>query len=178
MAFEVLAIDEDGNICQNAASGDKGVPGWMTKLIETCEGQITSVYSQNVGVVRATRSLDEWLELVETVTGSSLSTDERNRWTAHFAPFYTEFRSPERRINEGGFVIRFVDWAQRRLQRRWYLELYGRTRGLNHLVVPLSPPLDAHPSFIRPTLPPTMGAPLVPSVLPFHTVSCGQDGVC
>ena len=142
------------------------------KLVETCELQLISLYSQNVGVLRATKTLDEWLLLVEVIIGTSLSTDERNQWTARFAPFYTEFSRPDRWVNEGGFVIRFIDWAQRRLQRRWYLEIYGRICGSMHKIAPPSCSSDVHSSFIRPTLPPSMAAPPVPSVLPFHTVSC------
>lgn len=171
MAFETLAIDEDGNINDDIANEGVSFPGWMTKLVETCERQLVSVYSQNVGVVRAIRTLSEWLDLVEVVTGSSLSMDQGSRWTAHLSPFYTDFSRPERRVNEGGFVIRFIEWAQRKLQHRWYLETYGRTLASAHLVVsPLS--LEGvHPSFMRPALPPSIATLPVPSVLPFHTVS-------
>ena len=171
VAFETLTIDEDGNISENIADEEVRFPGWMTKLVETCERQLISVYSQNVGVLRATRPLEEWLDLVEVVIGSSLSTDERSRWIAHFAPFYTDFSRPERRVNEGGFIIRFIEWTQRRLQRRWYLETYGRVLASAHLVVSPLPLVDVHLSFMRPILPSSIAIPPVPSVLPFHTVS-------
>jgi protein O-GlcNAc transferase len=176
VAIELLAIDEDGNICE-ITDHDVSFPGWMTKLVESCERQLISAYSQNVGVLRATRTLDEWLKLVEVIIGSTLSAIERSQWTARFAPFYTEFSRPERRINEGGFAIRFIEWAQRRLQHRWYLETYGKIRGSAHLIIPPSSAFDVHPSFTRPTLPPFISTPTVPSVLPFHTVSVGRDGV-
>lgn len=166
---ETVAIDEDGNIYEHTENEEDSFPGWMSKLIDTCEGQLVTAYSHNIGIVSATRPLQEWLELVEMATGNSLSTDDRSRWSSRFGPFYGTFDRLERRVNEGGFVIRFIEWAQRRLQRRCYLEVYGMVRQSE---MRLSPPsTDTISSFVRPALPPSMGAPLVPSVLPFHTVS-------
>lgn len=163
-------MDEDGNIREVAAKGDT-YPGWMTKMAATCDMQLNLVYSQNIGAIRSVRSLGGWLELIEAALGEQLQDSQRKRWTASLAPFYDEHRACMKYANEGGFLIRFNDWVQRRLQRRWYLETFGRvTESQDKLRSPS--PLDPGASaFARPTLPSFLGPPPVPSVLPFHTVN-------
>lgn len=168
MTSESLAVDIDGNFCAHVESIE--VSGWMPKLVDTCNRQLNSVYARDVGVLRATRPLNEWMDMVEFAIGSPLPVDDRNRWVARFAIFYADFDHSERRVNEGGFIIRFIDWMYRRLQRRWFLEVFGRMRDSEHLLFP--PMLDDRSSveFRRPMLPPRLEVPSVPSVLPFHTV--------
>lgn len=165
---ETIAIDDDGNIFEDA--GSESISGWMPKVIEICDRQLAGVFSQNVGVLQMTRTLDEWLALVEFIVGRTLLAQERSRWTARLAPFYTDFHRSDRCINEGGYAVRFVEWAQRRLQRRWYLETYGRVSHSDHFLERPVPSVDTKLPYQRPALYPLMVPPPTPSVLPFHTV--------
>lgn len=168
---ETLAIDEEGNIYGDIQSGHDSYQGYIAMIADTCKKQLSHVYTQNVGAIRAARPLDGWLELVESAIGKPLSEDERGRWTAHFSPFYTDFSRPDRCVNEGGFAIRFIEWVHRRLQRRWYLDTYGKALRSEDILDSPSPSSGNHSPFVRPNLPLSIWAPSVPSVLPFHTVS-------
>lgn len=167
---ETFAADKNGKIHRFQQDEKLDMPGLMTKLVDNCESQLASVYSQNIGVIRFTQTLDGWLELIEDVIGHPLSVSDRERWTNRFAPFYTDFDRQKYQVNEGGFAIRLADWMTRRIQRKWYLELYGKAIQSDNMLPPPSLENTEH-SYRRPALPPAnMGAPPTPSILPFHTV--------
>lgn len=163
--LETTGVDSDGKLCD---LGEEILPGWMLKLIETCESQLNIAYSRNIGIIRTARSIDDWLEIVENAIGSPLAEEDRNRWQTRFDFFYDDAKRAGRSLNEGGFAIRFVEWVQQRLQRRWYIDTYGMTVSSDESNLP--PSLENASSYRRPLLLPNMNAPVTPSVLPFHTV--------
>ena len=165
--MEFTGVDSEGRLC-NKGEGTT-LPGWMPKLIQTCENQLNVAYTSNAGFIRMARSIDEWLHMVENAIGAALSAHDQSEWRERFAPFYEEPRSANLPLNEGGFFIRFTEWVQRRLQQRWYVDTYGRTVGSDEPCQ--SPKLEFADSYQRPVFLPYVGPPVPPSVLPFHTVS-------
>lgn len=169
-AGESFAVDEDGYIREVAGFEGNTYPGWMTKMVATCETQLNLVYSQNLGAIQSARSLKEWLELIEWTIGKQLDGRERANWTASLSPFYQDSANDRKYINEGGFLIRFNEWAERRLQHRWYLLMFGELLESQEKMARPSASDEGASAFLRPTLPSFLGPPPVPSVLPFHTV--------
>lgn len=163
--LETTGVDSEGKLCD---LGEEILTGYMPKLIDTCDAQLSIAYSRNIGVISTAKSIDDWLRMVENAIGSPLSPEDRNRWHTRFAFFYDNTRRAGRTLNEGGYTIRFLEWVQRRLQRRWYIDTYGMAVSTSDSIQP--PSLENAGSYQRPILLPNMSAPITPSVLPFHTV--------
>ena len=167
---EEFGVDDIGNrIHPGAHSTDLARPSLMHRMVEISDAQLRAVYTQNVHSVSATTALVDWLNAVQAARGRPLRQREASRWQSVFGQFYEPMNRGGRHVNEGGFVIRFIVWLQPRLQRPWYLKVYGKV---------LTGDRDSQPDlykyaefFLRPALPRTMSAPAVPSILPFNTVS-------
>ncbi|KZT02719.1 glycosyltransferase family 41 protein [Laetiporus sulphureus 93-53] len=159
-----IGVDDSGGVIPPSSEGRAG---WITKMVEICEQQIDAGYMQNVGVIRKSATVDEWLQVVETARGRSLREDEKARWRKCLGRYYGDENRLLGGINETGFIIRFIDWVQPRLQRQWYLKAYGRTVSSDQPMLGNSSDLAGF--FLRPILPANLSSPLVPSVLPFHT---------
>ncbi|KZT65129.1 glycosyltransferase family 41 protein [Daedalea quercina L-15889] len=157
-----VGVDEHGGLLMPS---EMGSPGWITKMIEICERQIDAGYAQSVGAVQKTATAEEWLQLVEAAQGRTLREHEAARWRECLGRYYSG--ATRGGVNKVGFVIRFVDWVQPRLQRQWYIQAFGRIAYADEPMVDTDPDLAAR--FPRPVLPPNMASPPVPSVLPFHT---------
>lgn len=170
--LETTGVDSQGRLCD---LGEEILPGWMSKLIRTCEDQINVAYSRNTGIIRMGRSVDDWLQIVENAIGSPLAPEDHSRWNARFALFYDDVGRADRPLNEGGFAIRFVEWVQQRLKQRWYVDTYGPTVWSDESRLP--PSLENAELYQRPVLLPNMSAPIPPSVLPFHTVRALPEDV-
>ena len=161
-----VGVDDNGGIIMPLENGS---PGWITKMIEICERQINSGYMQNIGIIRKSATVEEWLQVVENAQGRALREDERARWRECLRRYFGDEDRTRSGINEVGFVIRFMDWVQPRLQRQWYIQAFGKIVASDEPMFDTSPELAAR--FPRPVLPANMSNPPVPSVLPFHTVS-------
>ncbi|EMD42051.1 glycosyltransferase family 41 protein [Gelatoporia subvermispora B] len=161
-----LAVDVEGNMLQPTGSGGSITPGWITKMIEMCQRQLDSSYSQNVGAIEGMMPPEQWIAVVARVRGRDLHAPEYSRWMAGFLRFHGKHDHMKERLNEAGFLVRFIDWVQPRLQRQWYVKVYGKTVSADHLVP--FPPDDLKDSYLRPAIPTHLVAPPVPSVLPFH----------
>ncbi|KAH9849758.1 TPR-like protein [Lenzites betulinus] len=178
-----LGVDDVGH---PLAPGDHAREGWMTRMVQVTERQVAVAGAGDAGVVGAPAvqaALEECLRALAVAGGRALTPAETARWTARFRRLAESERDVgaeaagvrgegERRVNEAGFLIRFVDWIQPRLQRRWYVRAYGRTLAVGVQVpaaVTAEDDSDLRAVFLRPALPKTMQAPAVPSVLPFHT---------
>ena len=163
-----FSVDSHGNIVA-PGSRDHHYPGYMKKMLDICEAQLEACYHQNIHCVRSANTLDGWLQSVELAAGRPLRPDERQRWRALIGQSYGHHHVGNgRRVNEAGFVIRFINWLLPRIQRRWYISMYGTTVSSESPVVA---DLKTHEDiFLRPSLPKTMTPPTVPSILPFNTV--------
>ncbi|OCH96162.1 TPR-like protein [Obba rivulosa] len=162
-----IAVDGDGNMIPPIRSGGLVTPGWITKMIEMCQHQLDAAYSINVGVVAAMMPSDKWMPIVANTRGRDLKDEEQAKWTTAFMKFYGNHDHVREHLNEAGFLIRFIDWVQPRMQRQWYLRVYGKTVSTDQPIP--YPQEDMKGSFLRPVIPTHLAAPPVPSVLPFHT---------
>ncbi|KAI0689614.1 TPR-like protein [Cytidiella melzeri] len=159
--------DNGGFIPQGSYSRDLATPSLMQRMIAICEDQLSIAYTQNQHCVGATKPLVDWLRTVDVAFGRPLTQVEIQHWTTVFHRFYEPVDRPTHRMNEGGFVIRFINWLQPRLQRRWYVKVYGKVM-ISDEDLTTDPGMYAQ-LFQRPQLPRTMSPPVVPSVLPFNT---------
>lgn len=88
--------------------------------------------------------------------------------------FFNPFDREEKKVNEGGVIIKLMEFVIRITQRRWYIDAYGQVEYVKQgagAEVPVYERLSEFElqKYKRPRIP-AMGTPPVPSVLPFHTV--------
>lgn len=162
-------VDDDGNLLAPTSAEHVPRPGFMKQMVDICERQLALAYAENMYCVSATKTLDAWLAALQGAFGRPLRAEEHDAWAAVIGQFYGELDRRARHVNEGGFVLRFINWVRPRLQRRWYIHAYGKVVDAEQDVAP-NP--DTNPDeYLRPALPRTMSPPAVPSLLPFNTVS-------
>ncbi|CAL1695844.1 unnamed protein product [Somion occarium] len=162
-----VAVDNDGNLHLPGNPEDPARPGYITKMVEICESQINMAYMHNIGVVSASTSAEEWVRIAERGYGRSLRQGEHDQWWSLFQQFYQDRDRTGLLVNEGGFLMRFIHWLQPRLQRRWYINLYGKIYDSNQEMGSVD--CTASDNYFRPELPKIMLPPAIPSVLPFNT---------
>jgi protein O-GlcNAc transferase len=143
--------------------------GWHTDMVDVCDRQTLVPYSHNIGLVSAFRQCDEWIEYAEFATGETFEKNRRQRWIRTFERFYTDFDRLEERVNEGGLLIRALEFFERSLQRKWFLTRYGRLNN-SSAKFGLTVGNSDVDNFKRPCPPSFMATPSIPTVLPFHTV--------
>ncbi|RPD82549.1 TPR-like protein [Lentinus tigrinus ALCF2SS1-7] len=142
-------------------------PGWMTRMVAVTEEQVKQNYYQDLdGILPAIA--EECTRALACARGRPLTLEEVAVWQIRFQSLHgTAEDRAERRVNGPGFLLRFIDWIQPQLQRRWYIQTYGKTLSVDQ---PVPLPDETQSSlFMRPTLPKMLLPPAVPSVLPFHT---------
>ncbi|KAI0778188.1 TPR-like protein [Trametes elegans] len=160
-----VGVDAAGHVIP---PGPHPQTGWITDMVAVTDTQIAQGYMASIGVPALQHAMDECLRALAAAHGRPLRSGELTRWQARFQRLARggEDRTL-RRINEAGFLLRFIDWVQPRMQRQWYIKAYGKTLAMDG-EVPTSEG-NYHDLFLRPTLPKTLQPPPVPSVLPFHT---------
>ncbi|KAI0335269.1 TPR-like protein [Cubamyces sp. BRFM 1775] len=143
-------------------------PGWITNMLSVTDAQIAHGYATNIGAPALQTAMDECLRALAAAQGRALTSREVAKWQARFRRLATggEDRA-QKQVNEAGFLIRFIDWVQPRMQRQWYIKAYGKTLAVDRGVATSEE--NYHNMFLRPALPKTLQPPPVPSVLPFHT---------
>ena len=176
-------IDDDGNLCHAASIEDaiaqQNTQSWPSLLSDASQKQLHTSYRQNHGIVRSMGTLEDWLSWIEESTRTKMDEGRRYQWTSEILPYYSDREAADgafmESLNEGGFVIRIVEWLIRHLQWRWYVEQYGQIEATRERVSPTH--VDPH-SYSRPHIPSSLTMQVAPSVLPFHTVrlksSCRQ----
>lgn len=167
---EEFAVDANGALISLRAVESPVEEGWVARMMHAVRDQLFSAYSDNVGIVQETKDLDGWLNIIRVVKNRPLKSEEARRWKKCFARFFTDLSRSEKNIDEAGFFIRFVEWVERRLKRRWYIQMYGKNAetASEHLSDRTT---DISRDFSRLRIPTTMTPPQTPSLLPFHTVS-------
>ncbi|KAI0348056.1 TPR-like protein [Trametopsis cervina] len=161
-------VDDNGRYLPSGApSGAFTGPSLMQRMVNICDAQLNAAYYHNLHCVSATQTLFSWTDALQTVFDRPLSQMEYDHWSALFRQFGEVEDRAAVKLNEGGFVIRFINWLQPRLQRRWYVKVYGKALVADREMT-TDPQLYSN-LFNRPKLPRTMSPPVVPSVLPFNT---------
>lgn len=164
-----LYINDDGNTCDaddmKHTITQQGSHSWLSLLSELVQKQLDTAYRQNHGVVRSMGTLDDWLSWIEESTRTKMHEGQRYQWTSEILPYFSD-REAEG-LNEGGLIIRIIEWLSRHLQWRWYIEQYGRIDYASERVSPKQ--IDSH-SYLRPHIPASLAMQTAPSILPFHAV--------
>jgi protein O-GlcNAc transferase len=167
--YNEYGVDEEGNLLEPSSSLHEPRPGLMAKLINIVERQLNVAYSENIHAMSATKPLSQWIDAIQIAYGRELQPDELEGWKMVIGQFYQPLDRDARRINETGFVLRLINWLQPRLQRQWYLKAYGKILTSDRAVSKNVG--EFRDEFQCPALPRTMSSPIVPSLLPFNTVS-------
>ncbi|KAI0361625.1 TPR-like protein [Trametes cingulata] len=165
VAYEV-GVDDAGYAIP---PGPHAQTGWITHMVGVTDAQIAQGFQASAGAPALQGVMDECLRALALARGRPLRGEETARWQARFqrlARGGAEERA-QRRVNEAGFLIRFIDWVQPQMQRRWYMKAYGKVLAVEKGGATSEG--NYHGFFIRPALPKTLQPPPVPSVLPFHT---------
>jgi protein O-GlcNAc transferase len=173
--YEDAVVDDAGNLRlaaedKNGRSSQPFLKGWQTEMVAVCEQEVLVPYSHNIGLVSTVRQPGEWIRYAEFATSETFDEQRRDRWHAAFYDrFYTDFDRVNNRVNEGSFFIRALELFERRLQRKCYLDRYGRVHAVAEDLPPVTFTVDAD-AYRRPRPPASMPCPPVPPVLPFLTV--------
>ncbi|KAF9115082.1 hypothetical protein BGX27_009005 [Mortierella sp. AM989] len=159
-----VSVTAEGQLLiMNASLTDKQPSsGWMGRVSEIVEKQLTEGALWSVGLVRVFRQ-QLWQVILRAFLDSDPRHPDAKLWQARLDGWTNRADVKDRR-NEGGWIIRLLERATRRLQRKWYLEKYESTP--TKLRRPSS---EVKEMYQRPMLPAGMAAPPVPTVLPFHT---------
>ncbi|KAI9608647.1 hypothetical protein H4Q26_004832 [Puccinia striiformis f. sp. tritici PST-130] len=116
---------------------------WLTKVVNysvhppLLQMQLDEGMAYGRGVMRQAASLAQWLEaiaIVKTGRMDGLSEEESKKWRCKFEVFCGSTSQDSRsvtatgtdRYNEGGFLIRLIERCNRQIQRRWYVDTYGK----------------------------------------------------
>ncbi|KAI0825131.1 glycosyl transferase family 41-domain-containing protein [Trametes gibbosa] len=181
-----------GALAHELGVDDAGLPippgehtheGWVTRMVQVTDRQVAAGCCGAVGAAAPAAMqavLEECLSALAAAYGRALTPAEGAQWQARFGRLARSGReealgaratdNSEAHANAAGFLIRFVDWVQPRLQRRWYVREHGRTLAVDARGASAGTSEEGlHALFLRPALPKTMQSPAVPSVLPFHT---------
>lgn len=161
-------LGEDGTILGSAKKG------WINKVIEICDEQLLAGYSYGVGIIQSHGSLNDWLGIMEAAFGRPLRETQRKRWTKIFKGFFTQFDRQAKNVNEGGTLIKLMEFVIQITQRKWYIDAYGPvthvSRGPPQLVPICERLADYSLQKYQRLRIPAFGVLTAPSVLPFHTV--------
>ncbi|KAG0279045.1 hypothetical protein BGZ95_002448 [Linnemannia exigua] len=138
------------------------VSGWMGRVSEIVEKQLAEGAVWGMGLVRVFRQ-HLWQVILRAFLNSNPRHPDAALWQSRLDFWCNRIDNKDRR-NEGGWIIRLLERASRRLQRRWYLEKYGANPKQTR-----RPSAELTEQYQRPMLPHGISAPPVPTVLPFHT---------
>ncbi|KAF9197319.1 hypothetical protein BGZ49_002304 [Haplosporangium sp. Z 27] len=149
-------------VIMNVISDKQPSSGWMGRVSEIVEKQLAEGSLWGVGLVRMFRP-QLWQVILRAFLDSDPHHSDANLWQTRLDRWANRTDVKDRR-NEGGWIIRLLERATRRLQRKWYLEKYesNGTRSRR-------PSSEVKELYQRPMIPNGMAAPPVPTVLPFHT---------
>lgn len=168
----IMSIDFQGKT--HSPLDEMSVDGWMPKLVETTRKQISEAYKLNRGIIRTTGTLEDWLGWIESSINIDLTLAQKTHWNSILQRYFSDLDHERDTVNEGGFMIRIVEWLTKVLQWRWYSEVYGDGNQLPlETVRPLYDNVSAEhkDKYRRPRVSSAMSLLALPSVLPFHTVS-------
>jgi len=139
----------------------------MKSVIGICEAQLSESHHKNIGILAA-KSLDDWLLLIALATTMPQCDHSLRKWVHRFHLFAETSDRRQPLLNEGGFLLRLIDWYRTRKQHQRYIETYGETLYCEE--VPHSSPEAALTATPFASIIPLASLQKAPTVLPFHTV--------
>ena len=159
-----VSVNSEGQLMvMNVSPTDKTpMSGWMGRVVEIVDKQLTDGAVWSTGLVRVFRH-QLWQVILRAFLDSNPRHPDTALWQARLDGWVNRTDAKDRR-NEGGWIIRLIERATRRLQRKWYLE-----RQHSDSTRSRRPSAEIRELYQRPMIPSGMSVPSVPTVLPFHT---------
>ncbi|ORY72723.1 hypothetical protein BCR35DRAFT_307496 [Leucosporidium creatinivorum] len=149
--------------------------GYMGQINDLVDKQLRDGLAYGIGSMRSLGTLEEWLAIITQAIYDQPPAavgDAAQAWIARLQFILSDISEQERKdycINEGGFLIRLVERLTRRIQRRWYLSVFGtRVESMSIPPARIVPTSNDLVTYRRPPLPPSLPPIAVPTVLPFH----------
>ncbi|KAK4700382.1 hypothetical protein P7C70_g5865, partial [Phenoliferia sp. Uapishka_3] len=167
---EEWVVDNTGCIARSPPSqnGETVRQGYMGHISELVGKQLSEGQHYGAGTIASTGDARMWLAIISQAI-FNLPPEDISGAAETWAFRINAFLGPQRPVaNEGGFVIRLVERIMRRVQRRWYLSVYGDALFSPFAMPPIVVTQQDLVSYRRPLLPASLPVPPVPTVLPFH----------
>lgn len=149
-----------------------GVPaktGYMGQINDLVDKQLRDGLAYGIGSMRSLGTLEEWLAIVTQAIYDQPPAavgDAAQAWAARLQFILSDISEQERKdycINEGGFLIRLVERLTRRIQRRWYLSVFGtKVESMSIPPARIVPTSTDLVTYRRPPLPPSLPPIAVP----------------
>lgn len=119
------------------------------------------------------------MDWIQNALGFGVSPAEIKRCSDLLDEYY-DVNSDSTTKNEGGFVIRMIEWLAKALQWRWYFDAYSQLTRSNTPLEPLYKRVTSEQAtkYRRPQIPATMSVQSAVSILPFHTVCSPFGPLC
>ncbi|KAK4054753.1 hypothetical protein OIV83_000677 [Microbotryomycetes sp. JL201] len=180
---ELEVVDNQNQLVPVSATGGGAArTGYMGQIANLVDKQLNDGLNYGIGSVRQVASADGWIALIARAiynkSPADIPSHKLESWRQKLALMCSDIPMDTRLavcINEGGFLIRLVERLMRRIQRRWFLDVYGQdTASEVHTQRTAVGPDDVR-KYGRPLLPQSLPLVPVPTVLPFHcfTLSVG-----
>jgi hypothetical protein len=134
--------------------------------------QLSASMSYGSGIIRNSGGTEFWLwQVARALYGKQISPNNLTTWRRRLQTLESDFNRSLTNTNEGGFLIRLIEYLIRRIQRRWYVEKFGKVvdAGPGALGPRVVASGEDATRYSRPPLPPSLPPISVPTVLPFHT---------
>ncbi|KAI8377621.1 glycosyl transferase family 41-domain-containing protein [Radiomyces spectabilis] len=153
------------------STGDKHArSGWIGRVVDTVEKQLDEGSVWGAGILKLpvdANGMTFGEILTERISSlvQQASPDQLDVWRRRL----NHYHKVGNKKNEGGWIIRLLERIMRRLQRNWYLELYGAVLQSKESQPKAFVTAEAIQKYQRPLIPSNLAAPPVPTVLPFHT---------
>ncbi|BGP12958.1 hypothetical protein JCM10213v2_000875 [Rhodosporidiobolus nylandii] len=149
--------------------------GYMQRISDLVAKQLKDGYSYGIGSLKSYGSLQDWLVLIAAAlygtTPHHAGEARMQPWAARLGFLLGDYDHKRKLVNEGGYLIRLVERLMRRIQRRWYIDEFGKAPYLPPSVQELKriePGQQDLAKYRRPPLPPSLPPIPVATVLPFH----------
>ena len=142
--------------------------GYMGQINDLVDKQLRDGLAYGIGSMRQMGSHNDWLAIITQAIYDQPPAavgEAVQAWVSRLQFILSDISEQDHKdycINEGGFLIRLVERLTRRIQRRWYLSVYGtRIVAATSTARIIPTPNDAI-TYRRPPLPPSLPPISVP----------------
>ncbi|RHZ80622.1 hypothetical protein Glove_134g90 [Diversispora epigaea] len=139
-------------------------PGYMKMVSDAVDKELTEGANYGKGVINSSGGS---LHLLNTWCSCLSDNDKSLRYLNFMASQWT-LREPVFK-NEGGWIIRTILHLMRKIQRQWYLDIYGQTYKSFVPLPKIQLTSSARVKYRRPLIPVGLPRPSSTSVQPFYT---------
>ncbi|KAI0048062.1 glycosyltransferase family 41 protein [Auriscalpium vulgare] len=165
--FNNMGVDNDGHRIFPGSPAPETVAGWLPQVLELTDSQIALDYGRNIHLMRQSGNIAFWMGWVQRIQHTPFGAHKRGSWERTFQMLEDEtFDRTARRVDEGGVLIRLIEWLRPRLQRKWYVDAYGKVARADQRMELITS--TGGNKYDWPPLPPLFDIPLVPCIMPFN----------